>query len=327
MSKSLKIAVTGAAGQIGYAFLFRLASGEIFGPDTKLHLSLLEIEKALPALEGVVMELQDCAFENVQRITATSSYQEAFEEADWAILTGSVPRKTGMERADLLKINGGIFIDQGKALDLYAKRTCKVLVVGNPCNTNCYIAKTAAKGLPSCNFFALMMLDQKRALAQAAIKAGVEVHDVKNIAAWGNHSSTQFPDFFHGTIQGQPINDVISDTDWLKNEYIEKIQKRGAEIIKARGQSSAASAANAIIETVKNLTYPTETGEFFSVAVSSDGSYGVEEGLIFGFPIHFDGKNWNIVQGIKHNDFAQEKIEITKKELLNERNEVEEIFF
>jgi malate dehydrogenase len=326
MYKNVKIAITGAAGQIGYAFLFRLASGEVFGQDTDVHLSLLEIEAALPVLKGTVMELQDCAFPRLKSITATSSLEEAFCGADWAVLIGSIPRKAGMERGDLLKINGKIFVEQGKALDRYAKKTCRILVVGNPCNTNCYIAKAVSRRIPETNFFALMMLDQKRAEAQLAIKAQVDGSLIKNIAVWGNHSATQFPDFYHGVIRGQPLCTVISDIKWLKNDFIDIIQKRGAEIIKVRGQSSAASAANAIIETIKKIINPTETGEYFSVAVSSDGSYGVDEGLVFGFPVHSDGNQWRIATGLEHDSFAQEKIETTKQELLKEKKEVESLF-
>lgn len=231
-----------------------------------------------------------------------------------------------MERGDLLKINGRIFIEQGKALDQYAKKSCRILVVGNPCNTNCYIAKAVCRHIPAANFFALMMLDQKRAEAQLAVKAQVDSRFIKNIAVWGNHSATQFPDFYHGVVQGRPLVDVISDIKWLKNDFIDIIRKRGAEIIKIRGQSSAASAANAIVETIKNLITPTETGEYFSVAVSSDGSYGINKGLIFGFPVQSEGTHWSIVTGLEHDAFAQEKIETTKQELLKEQKEVEFLF-
>ena len=327
MNDNVKIAITGAAGQIGYAFLFRIASGEVFGPDTDVHLSLLEIEVALPALKGTVMELQDCAFPRLKSITVTSDVQEVFCDADWAVLIGSVPRKAGMERGDLLKINGSIFVEQGKALDRHAKKTCRILVVGNPCNTNCYIAKAVSRHLPPTNFFALTMLDQKRAEAQLANKAKTDVALIKKIAVWGNHSATQFPDFYHGIINGQPVCNVISDIKWLKNDFIDIIQKRGAEIIKIRGQSSAGSAANAVVETIKNLIHPTPEGEYFSVAVSSDGSYGIEEGLIFGFPVISDGKNWAIAPDLEHDLFAQEKIEKTKQELLKEKKEVERLAY
>lgn len=324
-NKRLKVAVTGAAGQIGYALLFRIAAGEMFGKDVEIDLSLLELEKALPALSGVVMELDDCAFPLLKSIRTTSQPNEAFSGVDWALLVGSVPRKEGMERGDLLKINGGVFIEQGKAIAQNAKKDCRVLVVGNPCNTNAFIAKAVASGINPKNFFAMTMLDQNRAYAQLAQKAGVTVTDIKNVAIWGNHSATQYPDFYHATIQGRPVPDVIKDSAWLQTTFIETVQKRGAAIIKARGLSSAASAANAVVDTVRNLTRPTAAGEFFSVAVSSDGSYGVPEGIMFGFPIRTDGNSWQIVQGIEHNDFAKTKIKATLDELVSEKEAVQSL--
>ncbi len=323
--KSVNIAVTGAAGQIGYALLFRIASGQMFGKDTEICLSLLELESAQDALRGVVMELDDCAFPLLKSVTLTADPNEAFKDSDWALLVGSVPRKQGMERGDLLKINGGIFTVQGKAISDNAKSTCKVLVIGNPCNTNAFIVKASAPNIAPENVFALMMLDQNRALTQLAQKAGRDVFSVKNMAIWGNHSATQYPDFYQATIDGQGVVDVISDMDWLKTSFIETVQKRGAAIIKARGLSSAASAANAVVETVVNLTTPTKDGEFFSVAVCSDGSYGIEKGLMFGYPIHSDGQNWKIVGGIKHSSFSQEKINETHKELISEREAVKNL--
>lgn len=325
MSQTIKVAVTGAAGQIGYALLFRIASGEMFGKNTPVSLSLLELEAALPALSGVVMELQDCAFPLLQNVSVSSDPNVAFKDADWALLVGSVPRKAGMERADLLKINGKIFITQGKALDENAKAECRVLVVGNPCNTNAFIAKSQAKRIPQKNFFAMTMLDQNRAVTQLAIKAGKDVAAVKKLAIWGNHSSTMYPDFYNAVIAGQPVVKVISDENWLKKDYLEVIQQRGAAIIKARGLSSAASAANAAIDTVKHLTNPTPAGECFSVAVSSDGSYGVEKGLMFSYPVISDGRNWKIVTGLSHNAFGQEKIALTQNELLSEKDAVREL--
>ncbi len=319
----VRVAVTGAAGQIGYALLFRIASGEVFGPQTRISLGLLELEAALPALKGVCMELEDCAFPLLDSITPTASPETAFKDADWALLVGSVPRKAGMERSDLLKTNGGIFMVQGKALSDCAKPTCRVLVVGNPCNTNAYIAKTAAPNISSRNFFAMTMLDQNRACAQLAQKAGGKTEDVKNVGVWGNHSATQFPDFYHATIAGKPAIVRVGDEQWLQTAFIETVQKRGAEVIKARGLSSAGSAANAVVDTVRNLIEPTPAGEFFSVAVVSDGSYGIEEGLVFGYPIRSTGTDWEIVQGLTHNSFAQEKIDITHKELLSEREAVQ----
>lgn len=323
MSQKIKVAVTGAAGQIGYALLFRIASGAMFGKDTLIDLSLLELEKALPALGGVVMELEDCAFPLLNSISISSDPKEAFKDIDWALLVGSVPRKEGMERGDLLKINGGVFIEQGKALSAAAKPGCKVLVVGNPCNTNAWIAKSSAKNIPPKNFFAMTMLDQNRATTQLAQKAGVPTTAVKSVGIWGNHSATQYPDFYHASINGKASADVISDEAWLKGAFIETVQKRGAAIIKARGLSSAASAANAIVDTVKALTTPTPAGEFFSAAVSSDGSYGVPAGIMFGFPLRSNGQDWEIIQGLRHNEFAQTKIKATLDELLSEKQAVE----
>lgn len=324
-SKSLRVAVTGAAGHIGYALAFRLASGQMFGPQTQIELSLLELDAVLPALKGVVMELEDCAFPLLKSITVSSDPNAAFKGADWALLVGSVPRKAGMERSDLLKVNGQIFTVQGKALSNHAKPDCKVLVIGNPCNTNAYIAKAAAKDIPAKNFFAMTMLDQNRANAQLAQKAGTAVSAVKNIAIWGNHSTTQYPDFFHARINGRPVPEVIKEEEWLKTTFMEIVQKRGAEIIKARGSSSAASAANAVIDTVRQLTTPTPDGEFFSAAVSSDGSYGIEKEIMFSYPVRSNGKDLEIVQGIEHNAFGLEKIQATHQELLSERDAVQEL--
>lgn len=323
--KSVRVAITGAAGQIGYALLFRLASGEVFGKDVDVHLNLLELPQALDALNGVKMELDDCAFENLASITTTSELEVAFKDADWALLVGAVPRKAGMERKDLLNINGGIFTKQGEAIDQYAKETCKTLVVGNPCNTNALIAKSVAKRIPAKNFFAMTMLDQNRAYSQLAEKAGVHSSDVKNLAIWGNHSATQYPNFFDATIQGKPLTEVITDHEWLQGEFIKTVQQRGAAIIKARGLSSAASAANAALDTVKNLVTPTPEGEFFSVAVCSDGSYGVPEGLMFSYPIRSDGENWEVVQGIELNDFSKEKVAATQAELEAEKEAVADL--
>jgi len=325
MAKRVRVAVTGAAGQIGYALLFRIATGEMFGSDTEIDLSLLELEKALPSLQGVVMELDDCAFPLLRSVSVSGDPNEAFKAADWALLVGSVPRKEGMERGDLLKINGGIFTVQGQALSAHAKPGCKVLIVGNPCNTNALIAKNACKNIPPKNFFAMTMLDENRALSQLAQKSGVAVSEVKNVAIWGNHSATQFPDFYNATIGGSPVTERITDEAWLKGPFIETVQKRGAAVIKARGLSSAASAANAVINTVQNIISPTPEGEFFSAAVSSDGSYGVESGIMFGFPLRSNGKECSIVTGLKHNEFAQSKIKATLDELLAEKQAVAEL--
>ena len=318
----IRVAVTGAAGQIGYALLFRIASGEMFGKDTPVELSLLELEQALGSLTGVVMELEDCAFPLLKKVVISSDPVKAFAGADWALLIGSVPRKAGMERGDLLKINAKVFVQQGQALSASADRNCRVLVVGNPCNTNAFIAKECARGLDPRHFFAMTMLDQNRASAQLAGKAGVESSAVNNVVVWGNHSATQFPDYAHAVINGCSVPDIIKDEEWLKGLFIETVQKRGTEIIKARGLSSAASAANAVIDTVKALTTPTKEGCFFSVAAPSDGSYGVPEGLMFGFPVQSDGSDWMIVKNIEHDPFAREKIAVTLNELLQEKDSV-----
>jgi malate dehydrogenase len=325
MSKRIKVAITGAAGQIGYALLFRIAAGEMFGADTDIDLSLLELEKALPALAGVVMELEDCAFPLLKSVSISADPNAAFKDVDWALLVGSVPRKEGMERGDLLKINGGVFTVQGKALSDHAKPGAKVLVVGNPCNTNAFIAKSVCKNITPKNFFAMTMLDENRAVTQLAQKANVAVDQVKNVAIWGNHSATQYPDFYHATISGRPVTEIVRDEAWLKGAFIETVQKRGAAVIKARGLSSAASAANAVIDTVRNIITPTPAGEFFSVAVASDGSYGVEPGIIFGFPVRSNGSEYSIVQGLEHNDFARAKIKATLEELLAEKEAVSQI--
>jgi malate dehydrogenase len=323
--KRVKVAVTGAAGQIGYALLFRLASGQVFGDDTIVDLSLLELEQALPALGGVKLELDDCAFPTLGTVTMSSDPNVAFADIDWALLVGSVPRKAGMERSDLLKINGGIFIKQGEALNRYAKKTVKVLVVGNPCNTNAWIAKETAKSLDPKNFFAMTMLDQNRALTQLAQKAGATVDTVKKLAIWGNHSPTMYPNYFETTIGGKKATDLIKDEAWLQGEFLTTVQQRGAAIIKARGASSAASAANAAIDTVKALIRPTAEGNYFSVAVTSDGSYGIPAGLIFSYPIRSNGQTWEIVKGLELNSFSKEKIAATTKELVEEQAAVREL--
>jgi malate dehydrogenase len=325
MSSRIKVAVTGAAGQIGYALLFRIAAGEMFGSDAEIDLSLLELESALPALAGVVMELDDCAFPLLRSVSISADPGTAFKDIDWALLVGSVPRKAGMERGDLLKINGGVFTVQGRALSASAKPDCRVLVVGNPCNTNAFIAKSVCKNIPAKNFFAMTMLDEKRAKAQLAQKAAAAVNQVKNVAIWGNHSATQYPDFYNATISGRPVTERITDEAWLKGAFIETVQKRGSAIIQARGLSSAASAANAVIDTVRHIMTPTPAGEFFSAAVSSDGSYGVEPGTMFGFPLRSNGQECAIVTGLKHNTFAQTKIKATLDELLAEKAMITQI--
>ncbi|MES2469321.1 MAG: malate dehydrogenase [Verrucomicrobiota bacterium] len=322
MKSPIRVAVTGAAGQIGYSLLFRIASGAMFGPDQPVILHLIEIEPALPALGGVVMELDDCAFPLLHGIVPTADLNVGFKDVNWALLVGSVPRKAGMERGDLLNINGKIFIGQGQAIEKNAAPDVRILVVGNPCNTNCLIAMNNAKGIPANRWFAMTRLDENRAKSQLAAKAGVPVSAVTNTAIWGNHSATQFPDFFNARINGQPATEVISDHEWLKGDFISTVQKRGAAIIAARGLSSAASAANAVVDTVRSLTTPTPAGDWTSVCVVSDGSYGVEKGIISGFPIRTDGTTWEIVQGLSVNEFAQGKIDLTVNELKEERDAV-----
>ena len=321
------VAVTGAAGQIGYALLFRIASGQMFGPATRVELRLLELEAALPALAGVVMELEDCAFPLLDGVVTTSSAAEAFHGANWSLLVGAVPRKQGMERKDLLTINGGIFTGQGEAIGRHAADDARVLVVGNPCNTNALIGSSAAArhGMPRDRWYAMTMLDENRGRSQLALKAGVPVGVVRDLAIWGNHSSTQFPDFYHATIAGTPATEVI-DEAWLQGEFISTVQGRGAAIIAARGQSSAASAANAIVDTVRNVTQP--TGATFSAAIPApaSGGYDVPEGLVFGYPLRATAPGEvEIVSGIEHGEWAAQKVRATTDELLEERDAVTEL--
>lgn len=318
----IHVAVTGAAGQIGYALLFRIASGSMFGPDQPVILHLIEIEPALPALQGVVMELDDCAFPLLKGVVPTANLDEGFRGVNWALLVGSIPRKQGMERKDLLGINGKIFIGQGQAIAKNAASDVRVLVVGNPCNTNCFICMNHATGVPRDRFFAMTRLDENRAKTQIAKKASVDVTAVTNLAIWGNHSSTMFPDYFNAKILGRPVPDVIGHREWLEKDFIATVQQRGAAIIKARGASSAASAANAVVDTVRSLITPTPAGDWTSVAICSDGSYGVEQGLISSFPIQSDGKGWQIVQGVPVNDFSRAKIDASVNELKEERSMV-----
>lgn len=325
MKSPITVAVTGAAGQIGYSLLFRIASGSMFGPDQPVALRLIEIEPALPTLGGVVMELDDCAFPLVHSITPTSDLNEGFRGVNWALLVGSVPRKAGMERKDLLNINGKIFVGQGQAIAKNAASDVRVLVVGNPCNTNCLIAMNNAKEVLAERWFAMTRLDENRAKSQLAQKAGVHTTDVTNLAIWGNHSATQYPDFTNAKIKGQAVTEVISDQAWLEGEFITTVQQRGAAIIKARGSSSAASAANAVVDTVKSLVTPTPAGDWTSVAVVSDGSYGVEKDIITSFPIRTDGSKWEIVQGVPVSEFSQGKINATINELKEERDAVKEL--
>lgn len=323
--KRVKVGITGAAGQIGYALLFRIASGQMFGPDTEVELQLLELEQALPALNGVAMELDDCAFPLLKNIVCTSDANVAFKDVNWAILVGSVPRKAGMERSDLLKINGGIFTTQGKAINDNAAKDVRVFVVGNPCNTNCLIAMNSAPDIPNDRFFAMTSLDENRAKTQLAKKAGVAVTDVQNMIIWGNHSATQYPDFENATIGGKKAGEVITDRNYLENDFISTVQKRGAAIIEARGASSAASAANAVVDGVYNLVHDTPAGESFSVCLCSKGQYGVDEGLIFSMPCRVENGVLKVVEDVVHTDFGQEKFNMTLNELRSERDSVKEM--
>jgi malate dehydrogenase len=325
MKSPIKVAVTGAAGQIGYALLFRIASGEMFGADQPVSLHLIEIPAALGALDGVVMELHDCAFPLLQSIVPTADLDEGFRDINWALLVGSVPRKAGMERKDLLGINGKIFVGQGHAIERNANADVRVLVIGNPCNTNCLIAMNNAKEIPRDRWFAMTRLDENRAKAQLAHKAGVEITRVTNMTIWGNHSSTQYPDFYNAKIDNKPADKVIGDEKWLKEDFIAAVQQRGAAIIKARGVSSAASAANAVIGTVRSLTNDTPKDDWHSVAVCSDGSYGAEKDLISSFPLRVGGGKWEIVQKLPINDFSRDKIDKSIAELKEEKSMVSEL--
>ncbi len=317
------VTVTGAAGQIGYSLLFRIASGQLLGPDQPVVLRLLEIEPGMKALEGVVMEIDDCAFPLVSDIVTTTDLDTAFDGTSWALLVGSVPRKAGMERGDLLTVNGGIFGPQGRAIAARAASDVRVLVVGNPCNTNCLIARSNAPEVPDDRWFAMTRLDENRAKSQLAVKAGAPVASVTNVAIWGNHSATQFPDYSNALIGGKPAVETIDDTAWLQGDFLATVQKRGAAIIDARGLSSAASAANAAIDSVVSIDAGTPGDEFTSLAVVSRGEYGIPEGLQFGFPVRTDGSaGWTVVEGLSHDDFATDRIRVTTEELEAERAEV-----
>ena len=321
----IRVAVTGAAGQIGYSLLFRIASGAMFGPSQPVILHLIEIEPALPALQGVIMELDDCAFPLLKGVVPTANLDEGFRGVNWALLVGSVPRKQGMERKDLLAINGKIFIGQGQAIQKNAASDVRILVVGNPCNTNCFIAMNNAPSVPRERFYAMTRLDENRAKAQLARKAGVDITAVTNVAIWGNHSATQYPDFYNAKINGKPAHQVIPDEAWLKGEFISTVQQRGAAVLKARGASSAASAANAVVDSVASIVNPTPGGDWHSVSICSDGSYVIEKGLICSFPVRSNGANLEIVQGLALNDFSRSKIDATVNELKEERSMVSDL--
>ena len=326
MSKQpVRVAVTGAAGQIAYALLFRIANGDLLGKDQPIELRLLEIEPAMKMLDAVVMELDDCAFPLLKDVETTTEPKVAFDGVLWALLVGSMPRKEGMERKDLISANAGIFAPQGQALAASAARDVRILVVGNPCNTNCLIARENARDIPTERWFAMTRLDQNRAQKLLAQRAGVDVTDVERVAIWGNHSNTQFPDFENATIKGKRAPKVIKDDAWLQGEFVTTIQQRGAAVIKARGGSSAASAANAAIDSVRSIWEKTPKDDCVSLGVCSDGSYGIPEGLQFSFPVRSKGDSWKIVQDFKHDDFAKEKIRVTTQELIDEREAVKDL--
>lgn len=325
MKNRVVVTITGAAGQINYALLFRVASGAMFGANTEVELRLLELEAAMPALEGVVMELDDCAFPLLKKITCTTDIATAMQGANWVLLVGAVPRKAGMERSDLLKINGGIFKEQGKAINGHAASDVRILVVGNPCNTNALIAMHYAKDVPPDRFYAMTMLDENRARMQLAKKAGVDITAVEQLYIWGNHSATQYPDFYHATINSKPVVEVIPDLPWLQQDFIATVQQRGAAVIKARGASSAASAANAIVDAVYDLVHDTIGVSGYSMARASRGEYGVDEGLIFSMPCRTEKGQCKVIEGIEQNAFGQEKIARTLNELREERQAVKDL--
>ncbi len=325
MKSPVRVAVTGAAGQIGYSLLFRIASGAMLGEDQPVQLQLLEITPALGALKGVCMELDDCAFPLLQGIVQTDDANVAFADADYALLVGSRPRTAGMERGDLLSANGAIFTVQGKALSDNASKDVKVLVVGNPANTNCLIAMNNAPGLPRENFTAMTRLDHNRAIAQLSAKTGTPVADITNMTIWGNHSATQYPNIFHAKVGGKGAAEVVADQAWLEGDFIPTVQKRGAAIIEARGASSAASAANAAIDHMRDWALGTPEGDWVSMAIPSDGSYGVADGLISSFPVTTSGGRYEIVQGLELDEFSRGRIEASVAELAEERDAVAEL--
>jgi malate dehydrogenase len=326
MAQTIRVAVTGAAGQVAYAMLGRLASGEVFGPNTKIILQLLEIPPAMQTLEGMAMELDDCSFPTLQDVIVTDDADRAFKDCNWALLVGSFPRKAGMERKDLLSINGKIFVGQGKALAAKAASDVRILVVGNPCNTNCLVCYNNARDIPTERFSAMTRLDHNRARTALAKKAGVANEDVTCVTIWGNHSNTQFPDFTNARIKGRPATEVITDRNWLENTFVPQCQNRGAAVIKARGSSSALSAANGALDHVKSLLNPTPAGDWVSAALISKGEYGVPAGLVFGYPCRSEGKaSYSVVEGVKLDAFGKQKFDATLKELLEEKEAVKDL--
>lgn len=325
MTKPIRIAVTGAGGQIGYALIFRIASGGLFGPTQPVALSLLEITPALPSLGGTVMELEDCAFPLLTDVRTSDKAEEAFADAQWVVFVGGMPRKDGMTRGDLIRANGPIFTSQGKAVNEAAASDVRILTVANPCNTNALIARSHAPKVPADRWYAMTRLDQNRAAAQLAMKAGVPVGSVGNVAIWGNHSDTQYPDYKHATIGGKPATSVIGEAGWFEETFIPTVAKRGGAVIKARGASSAASAANAALDSVRSASVATPSGEFFSAGVVSDGSYGVPAGLVYSFPLTSNGTTWSIVKGLEIDDAAQKRIDASAAELVSERDAVKDL--
>jgi malate dehydrogenase len=326
MSSPIRVAVTGAGGQIGYALLFRIASGAVFGPNQPVSLQMLEITPALPALNGTIMELEDCAFPLLADVKASDKAEEAFEGADWVILVGGLPRKDGMSRAELIRANGPIFTGQGKAINSAAGPNVRILTVANPCNTNCLIARSHAPKVPADRWFAMTRLDQNRAVALLAKKAGEPVGAVTNMTIWGNHSDTQYPDYKNAKINGKPATQVISEASWFTETYVPTVAKRGGAVIKARGGSSAASAANAAIDSVRALHVPTAPGDWFSTAVISDGSYGIPAGLIYSFPLVSKGNAvWSIATGVPIDGEARARLDASVAELVSERDAVKDL--
>lgn len=326
MSQPIRVAITGAGGQIGYALLFRIASGAVFGPNQPVFLSLLEIPPALPSLTGTIMELEDCAFPTLAGASATDQAEKAFEGANWIIFVGGMPRKDGMSRADLIKANAQIFVPQGKAINATAADDVRILAVANPCNTNALIARSHAPRIPSDRWFAMTRLDQNRAASQLATKAGVGVGQITRLAIWGNHSDTQYPDYKNALIGGKPLTSVITDHAWLADTFIPIVAKRGGAVIKARGASSAASAANGAIDSVHAAITPTAAGDCFSAGIVSTGSYGVPAGLIYSFPLETrDGKTFSVVEGFGVDDDARKRIDASAQELIAERDAVKDL--
>lgn len=323
----IRVAVTGAAGAIGYSLLFRIASGEVFGADQPVIIHMIDIEPMLPKLQGVVMELEDCAFPPLKGVIATANKDEGFKDVNWALLVGAFPRQPGMERKDLLAKNGEIFVGQGQAIAKNAAKDVRILVVGNPCNTNCLIAMNAAPEIPRDRWFAMTRLDENRGKSQLAKKAGVDSCVISNLGVWGNHSPTMFPDFYNAKIAGKPAMQVITDENWLKTDFVTTVAQRGTAVLKARGMSSAASAANAAIDSVKSVITPTPAGDWTSLCVCSDGSYGIEKGIICSFPVRSNGQKIEIVQGLLINEFSKGKIMASVKELQDEAAMAAELGF